>query len=155
MDPDGIWEQVPPSTFRHSDTIGIIAFSYKNKKPTELTIATRTRNMSFPIVSETWYEDLQAEYIDPLDINRLQVFKANTLSIIHTHELVKDSEYSKICELDNGRIQITKWPYLKKMCLKVSRSNPKIWNYEDEENNFLFLYIISDEKCKLSEIKEF
>ncbi|GFQ74682.1 hypothetical protein TNCT_353361 [Trichonephila clavata] len=77
MDPDGIWENVPPPTFRHSDTIGIIAFSYKNKKPTELTIATRTRNMSFPIVSETWYEDLQAEYIDPLDINRLQVYGGN------------------------------------------------------------------------------
>ncbi|GFY03452.1 hypothetical protein TNCV_3132101 [Trichonephila clavipes] len=27
MDPNGIWEHLPPSTFRHCDTIGVIAFS--------------------------------------------------------------------------------------------------------------------------------
>ncbi|GFY03450.1 hypothetical protein TNCV_3132081 [Trichonephila clavipes] len=56
MDPNGIWEHLPPSTFRHCDTVGVIAFSYKNKKPIQCTIATKTRTITFDIVADNWYK---------------------------------------------------------------------------------------------------
>lgn len=53
-------------------------------------------------------------------------------------------------EIVENNFKITKFPYNKKMCLTVSCKNPRIWKYSDEiQENFLFGYIISTEKCYL------
>lgn len=53
-------------------------------------------------------------------------------------------------EVLENNLKITFFPYYKKMCLTVCYKDPRIWRYSDEmEDQFLFGYIISVDKCHL------
>lgn len=108
-------------------------------------------------------------------------FDESILMFAQNHEAISDAQYVKIKEfwyknylyitedvseffnslniefkiLSEDKIQITKWPHFPKiMYLTMCKRKPNIWKYEDEKENFLFGYIISENDYKFYKDKD-
>lgn len=53
-------------------------------------------------------------------------------------------------EISPDKYLVTKWPFLKIMHLLVCKRNPRKWIYQDEDEVFLFGYIIQEDNIRLS-----
>lgn len=103
-------------------------------------------------------------------------FQEFILTNAFIHEIIKDSEKQKILEFwekdviyniskyittltsygllleetnESDKFHIRSWPFMKILNLLVCKRNPKYWLYRDDDDTFLFGYIINDNENEM------